>query len=173
MIKFISYIVDEIHMKYINTCYLYFYKNNRQFVLDFQRLASVQSRCLKCTLQPLSSIKNGRKNKIYSLSWIIVIYSCQWVDISTVEWVGFWTNFHWTFLVIIWKVLDRFFNFIEKYIEEISIKCDAKKWKLSNYKNYYCFIPLEALDQFSGHDHTILINEYLRNFNVILSKYVV
>ena len=31
---------------------------------------------------------------------------------------------------------------------------------------------LEAFGQFSGHDHKILINEYQRNYDVILSKYV-
>ena len=28
------------------------------------------------------------------------------------------------------------------------------------------------LDQFSGHDHTIFINENQRNYDVIMSKYV-
>ena len=31
---------------------------------------------------------------------------------------------------------------------------------------------LQAFGQFSGHDHTILINEHQRNYDVILSKYV-
>ena len=39
-------------------------------------------------------------------------------------------------------------------------------------KNYYCFILLLAFGQFSGHDHTILINEYQRNYDAIISKYV-
>ena len=42
---------------------------------------------------------------------------------------------------------------------------------LTNIKNYYWFILLLALGQFSGHDHTILINEYQRNSDVIMSKY--
>ena len=31
---------------------------------------------------------------------------------------------------------------------------------------------LLAFSQFSGHDHTILMNEYQRNYDVIMSKYV-
>ena len=31
---------------------------------------------------------------------------------------------------------------------------------------------LQAFGQFSGHDHTILVNEYQRNYDVIMSKYV-
>ena len=30
---------------------------------------------------------------------------------------------------------------------------------------------LQAFCQFSGHDNTILINEYQRNYDVIMSKY--
>ena len=40
-----------------------------------------------------------------------------------------------------------------------------KRWKLSNIKNYYCFILLDTFVKFSGYDHTILINEYLKNFD--------
>ena len=31
---------------------------------------------------------------------------------------------------------------------------------------------LKAFGQFFGHDHAILINDYQRNYDVILSKYV-
>ena len=31
---------------------------------------------------------------------------------------------------------------------------------------------LQAVGQFSGHDHTIFINKDQRNYDVILSKYV-
>ena len=34
-------------------------------------------------------------------------------------------------------------------------------------KNYYCSILLKGFGKFSGHDHTILINEYKRNYDVI------
>ena len=58
------------------------------------------------------------------------------------------------------------------YIKEINIKSDAKDEILSNFKIFYCFILLLANGQFSGHDHTILINEYQRNYDAIISKYV-
>ena len=41
-----------------------------------------------------------------------------------------------------------------------------KKWKLSNIKNYFCFILLQVFSQFSGHDHTILLNECLQSVDV-------
>ena len=40
-------------------------------------------------------------------------------------------------------------------------------------KNSYRFILLQTLGQFSGYDHTNLINEHLRNFGVLMSKYVI
>ena len=54
---------------------------------------------------------------------------------------------------------------------ESELKKTNYKW-ISNIKNYYYFISLLAFDQYSGYDHIILINEYLRNFDVIMSKYV-
>ena len=40
------------------------------------------------------------------------------------------------------------------------------------FMNYYCIILLQAFGQFSGHDHTIFINECERNYDFIVSKYV-
>ena len=57
------------------------------------------------------------------------------------------------------------------YIKEINIKSDAKDEILSNLKIFYCFILLLANGQFSGHDHTILINEYQRNYDVLTNFY--
>ena len=34
-------------------------------------------------------------------------------------------------------------------------------------------LALQAFGQFSGHDHTIFINKYLQNFDVIISKYLI
>ena len=33
-------------------------------------------------------------------------------------------------------------------------------------------IYYQISNQFSGHDHTILMNEYQQNYDVIMSKYV-
>ena len=52
-------------------------------------------------------------------------------------------------------------------IQEISIKGDTKNHqRLSNIKNYYCFKFLSGFGQFSGHDHTVLVNEYQRKCDV-------
>ena len=50
-------------------------------------------------------------------------------------------------------------NMIKKYLKKDKILSEIKKL-------------LSDLGQFSGHDHTILINEYQRNYDVIISKYV-
>ena len=42
--------------------------------------------------------------------------------------------------------------------------------KTRDIKDYYYFILFLAFGQFSGHDHTILITEYQRNYDVIMSK---
>ena len=43
--------------------------------------------------------------------------------------------------------------------------------KVIKYKKNNCFILLQAFNQFFGHDHIILMNEYLKNFDAIMPKY--
>ena len=56
------------------------------------------------------------------------------------------------------------------YLFYIHQKWCKKDEILSNIKDYYYFILFLAFGQFSDHDHTILINEYQWNYDVIMSK---
>ena len=41
------------------------------------------------------------------------------------------------------------------------------------YQKLLLLYIIVSFRQFSGHDHTILINEYLRNIDIIMIKYVI
>ena len=94
------------------------------------------------------------KDNVNTFSCNVYIEHCHNHPVSSLEHLIFWR-----FYIIIP------FTFWDICALEI---CEM----LSDIKNYYWFILLLAFGQFSGHDHTVLINEYQRNYDVIMSKYV-
>ena len=94
------------------------------------------------------------KDNVNTFSCNVLIEHCHNHAVSSLEHLIFWR-----FDIIIP------FTFWDICVLEI---CEM----LSDIKNYYWFILLLAFGEFSDHDHTVLINEYQRNYDVITSKYV-
>ena len=70
----------------------------------------------------------------------------------------------------LWQKSDPFICTFYTWIVIYKKLASKVMQKKRNIKNYYYFILFLAFGQFSGHDHTILITEYQRNYDVIMSK---
>ena len=124
---------------------------------------------LNITLKKLAS-------KVMQKGWKLIIYQKLWLlhiigSFRPLFWLWSHISYKWVSTKV-WFSISKYPTYkVKNYIEESTIKIDAKRMKNYNIsKNYYCFILLKPFGKFSGNDQTSLINEYQRNFDVVFQN---